>query len=91
MDEFKSANCEVKNLREDLLHHRNEVDIDTIHLPGVNKLISFYSVFVCVRLSLAPSPLIVFTLFASSGSSVFSSGAGGRNNLITFSLPPPAS
>lgn len=88
------AECEGGNQTGDILLGRNEVDIDTINLPGVYEHISFFFFLcvVCVR-ACASSPLIVFTLFASSGSSVFSSrarGGGGRNNLITFSLPPPA-
>lgn len=52
---------------------------------------SLFILYMCVPFCYPLFPLIVFTLFASSGSSVFSSSTGGRNNLITLSLPPPAS
>lgn len=52
---------------------------------------SLFILYMCVPFCYPLFPLIVFTLFASSGSSVFSSSTGGRNNLITLSLLPPAS
>ena len=99
------AECEGGNLRGDILLHRNEVDIDTINLPGVYEHISFFyvqcvcvCVCVCVRACASSSfpPLSPDCFYFICKFRLISllqqctRGVGGRNNLITFSLPPPA-
>lgn len=88
------AECEGGNQTGDILLGRNEVDIDTINLPGVYEHVSFFFFFMCcVRACVCVfSPDCFYFICKFRLISLLQQGArgGGRNNLITFSLPPPA-